>query len=92
MPFKKPLHDYFSTLPVDLHPFHFSANSLTNLVRVAGFKIIALNRFVDSDYLCIVAQKQDTKELENIQFDNCNEVLDFFERWHLETARFYREY
>ena len=57
VPFKKPLHYYFSKLPVDLHPYHFSSNSLKNLLRVCGFEIVKENRYIDSDYLCLIAKK-----------------------------------
>jgi SAM-dependent methyltransferase len=88
VPFKKPLGMYFSPLPPDLHPFHFSSNSLKNLVNLCGLSIVGINRFIDSDYLCLVARK-DSIECDPVFFkDNYEEVLDFFNRWDIES-KFY---
>ena len=57
VPFKKPLHMYFSPLKSDLHPFHFSKNSLTNLLLVNYFNPFFVNRYIDTDYLVIAAKK-----------------------------------
>ncbi len=89
VPFKKPLHYYFSKLPVDLHPYHFSAKSLKNLLKVGGFKIMAENRFIDSDYLCIIAKKSDDMFENDFEVDNYIDILSFFERWHLDTQKYY---
>lgn len=91
VPFKKPLNYYFSKLSVDLHPYHFSANSLANLLQVAGFKITNINRYIDSDYLCLIAKKVDKLDDDSFEVDNCDEVLSFFERWHIETQEYYKD-
>lgn len=92
VPFKKPLTYYFSKLPVDLHPYHFSANSLSNLVKLAGFKITNINRYFDTDYLCLIAQKLDSPIEGEYEIDDFNQVLSFFERWHIETKEFYKHF
>ena len=92
VPFKKPLNYYLSKLPADLHPYHFSANSLSNLLKVAGFKIITINRYIDSEYLCLIAKKINNFENDSFEVDNYQEVLSFFERWHIETEKFYQNY
>ena len=89
VPFKKPLHMYFSPLPVDLHPYHFSANSLTNLLKVNNFKIEHINRYMDSDILCIIGKKVQKLENPNYEVDDYLDVLNFFERWHKDTM-FYK--
>jgi len=89
VPFKKPLHMYFSPLPVDLHPYHFSANSLTNLLKVNNFKIEHINRYMDSDILCIIGKKVHKLENSNYEVDDYKDVLNFFERWHKDT-KFYK--
>ena len=89
VPFKKPLHYYFSKLPVDLHPYHFSANSLKNLLEIVGFEIIMENRFIDSDYLCLIARKTEKPIKNQFEVDNYIDVLSFFERWHLDTQKYY---
>ena len=87
VPFRKPLNMYFSPLPVDLHPYHFSVNSLTNILKVIGFTTPLQNRYLDSDYLCVIAEKrQDKCQFENFEADDWQEVLDFFDRWDGETV------
>lgn len=89
VPFKKPLHYYFSKLQVDLHPYHFSTNALQNLLKVVGFDIVAVNRYIDSDYLCIIGRKTNESGNCHLQVDNYIEVLSFFERWHVDTQMYY---
>jgi len=85
VPFKKPLNYYFSPLPVDLHPYHFSKNSLSNLLKVSNFKIVKINRYIDTDILCIIGQKPMEKINHEYEIDDYKSVLNFFERWHKET-------
>ena len=89
VPFKKPLSYYFSKLPVDLHPYHFSANSLSNLLKLAGFQITQLNRYIDTDYLCVIGKKTDEFQNNVYEVDDYNNVISFFERWHKETQDYY---
>ena len=91
VPFKKPLHKYFSKLSVDLHPYHFSANSLSNLLQVVGFEITEINSYIDSDYLCLIAKKVEKLDNESFEVDNYNDVLSYFERWHNETEKYYKD-
>jgi len=91
VPFKKPLNYYFSKLPADLHPYHFSVNSLSNLLKVVGFKITNINRYLDTDYLCIIAKKTDKVEENVYEVDDFKQVVSFFERWHKETQSYYSE-
>lgn len=92
VPFKKPMHYYLQKMALDLHPFHFSANSLQNLLKVVGFEIVHVNRFIDTDYLCIIARKPDAEIKNDYQVDNYNDVISFFERWHIETKNFYSNF
>ena len=80
---------YFGPLPVDLHPSHFSANSLTNLLKVNNFKIKRINRYIDSDILYIIGKKVQKLENSNYEVDDYLDVLNFFERWHKDTM-FYK--
>ena len=89
VPFKKPLHMYFSHLPVDLHPYHFSVNSLCNLLKVNNFKVEFINRYIDSDILCIIGKKIDNLAKQSYEIDYYLNVLNFFERWHCETQKHY---
>ena len=89
VPFKKPLNYYFSKMKTDLHPYHFSANALKNLFHISGYEVTNINRFIDSDVLCMIGQKQVKNNNHQLQKDNPDEVIDFFKRWHKETKSFY---
>ena len=85
VPFKKPLHTYLSTTPIDTHAFRFSANTLQALFIISGFKIVHINRFIDTDYLVIIGEKIRKEDSTAYPTDNYNDVLEFFRRWHEET-------
>ena len=92
VPFKKPLHYYFSKMKADLHPYHFSMNSLKNLFQISGYEVTNVNRYIDSDVLCMIGKKMSKNNdisKSNIQKDKPNEVADFFNRWHKETKAYY---
>ena len=89
VPFKKPLHMYFSHLPVDLHPYHFSVNSLCNLLKVNNFKVEFINRYIDSDILCVIGKKMDNVPLQSYEIDCYLKIINFFERWDYETHKYY---
>jgi len=89
VPFKKPLHMYFGHLPVDLHPYHFSVNSLSNLLKINKFKIEFKNRFIDSDILCIIGTKKDVESEQRFEVDEYEKVLNYFDRWDKETNLYY---
>ncbi len=91
VPFKKPIQMYFGMGNPDIHPFHFSKNSLMNLLLINKFKPIYVNRYVDSDYLLIIAKK-DTKISEKlIKLDNFQSVKKFFQRWYKESLNYKKE-
>ena len=82
---------YFGKGNPDIHPFHFSKNSLMNLLLINKFKPIYVNRYVDSDYLLIIAKK-DTKISEKlIKLDNFQSVKKFFQRWYKESLNYKKE-
>ncbi len=85
VPFKKPLNMYFSEKPADLNPYFFSRNSIINLLKVSNFEIASINRYIDSDVLCITAKKPNNILKQNYQVDNHVDILDFFKRWDKET-------
>jgi len=88
VPFKKPLHYYVGDSALDTHPTRYSKNTLSLILQKNGFKVYFVNRYIDQDWLCIIAKK--TKENNsNIQGDNYEEVIDYFERWDRETKTYY---
>lgn len=89
VPFKKPLHYYLNANPADVNSFRFSANTLRGILAVSGFAITHLNRYLDTDVLCAIAQKRPTDTKISWEGDDYKQVLDFFERWHKESS-FYR--
>jgi hypothetical protein len=62
VPFKKPLGTYFSKLPQDDQPYHFSINTLQGVLAKSGFKIIMTNNYWDEDLLCVLAEKRPLTE------------------------------
>ncbi len=91
MPFKKPLQYYLGP-NIDVHPYHFSANALTSLMHKAGFRVIAHNRFIDSDYLVLVGQRVASGTELAMPTDDWQEIIDFFDRWDRETQAHYADW
>ena len=93
VPFKKPLYDYLGlydgTSAPDLHSFRFSANSLQNLLESRGFDIISINRYIDTDYLVIIAKNTGCSGFSNLRADDPEKIIDFFERWHRDTEQYF---
>lgn len=90
VPFKKPLQYYFnSEIPQDAHPFYFSYNCLNGLLAECGFRTVHVNRYIDSDYLVLIAEKINRSKPIAWERDDYQEVLDFFRRWDKETRDHY---
>ena len=89
VPFKKPLHYYISDYSGDTHPSRFSVNSLHNLLASSGFKESHVNRYIDTDYLVVAYQKTEKSAKFEVRKDDYLKVIDFFRRWHKETADYY---
>jgi hypothetical protein len=89
VPFKKPLHTYFSTNPADTHCFRFSANTLQGILAVTGFEPSAINRYVDQDILCVIGRKRTGDRPIPWRGDDFLAVCSFFERWHVDTAVYF---
>lgn len=89
VPFKKPLHMYLGTNPVDTHAFRFSANTLKGLLAKTGFNTTFVNRHIDTDYLLLIGEKAPAGVKVSWQGDDPAAVVDFFDRWHRETQQFY---
>jgi len=88
VPFKKPIQMYFGKGNPDIHPFHFSKNSLMNLLIINKFKPIYVNRYIDSDYLLIIAKKDNKINEKLIKLDNYQKVKSFFKRWYKESFNY----
>ena len=89
VPFKKPLQLYLSKNPSDTHCFRFSARTLQGLFAVSGFEIEHVNRYIDHDVMCMIGQKTDRSVAISWTGDDWRSVVDFFDRWHLETRDHY---
>ena len=85
VPFKKPLHYYIGDNPTDTHAFRFSTNTLAGLLAVSGFRQELVNRYIDSDILCVLGRKSSRDEHIPWRGDDWRDVVDFFERWDRET-------
>ena len=91
VPFKKPIQMYFGKNNPDLHPFHFSKNSLSNILLLNKFRPIYINRYIDSDHIIIIAKKIKKVEKNKIKLDNYLKVKNFFERWYRESQKYKAE-
>ena len=88
VPFKKTLHDYFGSNAVDTHASRFSANTLQGILAVSGFETTHVNRYHDSDILCVIARKVDPSKRMFWEGDDYLHVQGYFERWHTDTQMY----
>jgi hypothetical protein len=89
VPFKKKINEYFNKKIIqDAHPFHFSKNSLSNLLLISGFKPIFYNHYKDSDILLIIAKKTNTIKKNGYICDTPNQVLNFMRSWNKYSYMF----
>jgi hypothetical protein len=91
VPFKKSLSDLLTKLhPADTHPFYWSKNSLSALLKCAGFEPVAVNRYFDSDVLVIIAKKNkslpDIKE--KIEADDTTLIENYFHEYVKQNIYF----
>ena len=88
VPFKKPLWAYIDDSPADLHPWRFSVRTLINLLSANGFELSHTNSTATSDYLVASAIIHgDASPIGLV--DDHNEVIDFFNRWHEDTVKYW---
>ncbi|HEX5425744.1 MAG TPA: methyltransferase domain-containing protein [Candidatus Acidoferrales bacterium] len=90
VPYRKSLRDILSPVhPPDAHPFYFSRNSLAALLTVAGFRLVYVNRYFDSDVLLVIARKQTPSRAdEKIVVDDPVDVATFMKNW-FEATRYF---
>ncbi len=84
VPFKKPIYNFFVSNHEanNTHPWFFSYNSLSNLLEICGFSIIAHNRYYDENDLIILARKQRLKNhVPSIKIDKFDQVKKFLSDW-----------
>ena len=91
VPYKKPIQMYFGKNDPDLHPFHFSKNSLSNLLILNKFRPVFINRYIDSDCLLIIAKKINKIEKTRIVLDDCYEIKNFLKSWYKESRKYKSE-
>lgn len=88
VPFKKPIHMYLSNYDQDTHAFHFSKNSLLNLLRINYLEPHFVNRYIDTDYLVVIAKKINKIDNRKIKLDNFKKVQSFFKDWYLDSKKY----
>ena len=73
------MHNYFnSKFKLSYHPYHFSYNSLQNLLEICNFRVVFADRYCDENDLFIIYQKQDKKcHKPELTIDNYKKVIDF---------------
>ena len=86
VPFRKKLNDYFNKRYIaDIHPWHFSYNSISALLGISGFDVIYHNRYQDSDVMLVIAKK--TKKIrKKFKIDNYKNLIKFFRDWDKITS------
>jgi 2-polyprenyl-3-methyl-5-hydroxy-6-metoxy-1,4-benzoquinol methylase len=89
VPFKKPLHTYFSTNPSDTHAFRFSANTLRGVLAVSSFEPLHINRYLDHDILCVIGRRLENGQTSAWRGDDHLAICNFFERWHVDTTIYF---
>lgn len=83
VPFKKKINEYFNKRIIqDAHPFHFSRNSLSNILLISGFKPVFYNHYEDSDILLIIAKKTNIIKKNGYRCDPPDLVLKFMKTWN----------
>ena len=92
VPFKKPIENYFNRYhhTKNTHPWHFSINSLSNLLELCGFRIIKSNRFYDENDLVVLAKKLPKKTKPIFKKDNFERVIKFLKKW-IELSNFLKK-
>ena len=84
VPYKKPIYNFFVSEHAanNTHPWFFSYNSLSNLLEICGFSIVAANRYYDENDLVVVAQKKNKKKhIPKIKIDEIKNVKNFLTDW-----------
>ena len=90
VPFKKPINNYFnSKFRSFYHPWHFSYNSLSNLLEICNFRIVRSNRYFDENDIFVIARKMDkTSHKPKLIADKYINVTNFFKKWKKESIFF----
>lgn len=90
VPFKKPIKNYFHNKHEtnNVHPWHFSYNSISNLLEICGFRIVKVNRYYDENDLVIIAKKKDKINDIKIYRDDPKKIHKFFMEWEKFSKNF----
>tara|TARA_B110000003_G_C16626696_1_gene525130 strand:+ start:72 stop:974 length:903 start_codon:yes stop_codon:yes gene_type:complete len=90
VPFKKSIYNYFLPNKIDnIHPWHFSFNSLNNIFKYYGFELFYKNKFEEDNNLVLIF-KNSKNYKQKIIFDNYRKVISFLKRW-VKESNFYKE-
>ena len=88
VPFKKPIQNYFNSKLKSghTHPWHWSFNSLTNLLKINGFELVNHNRYFDENDLVMIF-KNSKNFSQKYTFDDTKKVISFLKRWIKESEK-----
>jgi SAM-dependent methyltransferase len=88
VPYKKSIKSYFNSKKYSpQHPWHFSFNSISNLLEISGFRISFVNSYNEENDMFIIAKK--INNLKPIfKIDNYKTVISFLKRWKKESLFF----
>ena len=90
VPFRKSLQDYLPKIhPLDFHPHFFSKQSISALLMAVGYEVTWVNRYFDSDILCLITKKVALPSGDHlVAVDDSRSVDSFMTKWHLESKYF----
>ena len=90
-PFKKSIYDYITKRKkIDLHPFHFSKNTLKNLLIINKFKIMFTNEYMNNNELIIIGKKNIKIDIRKIKNDSYKKIIYFFRKW-ISVSQYYTQ-
>ncbi len=91
VPFKKPIQLFIPKEDPAYHPYFFSKNSLMNILLLNNLKPIFINKYIDTDYLLIIAKKSNNNLLDKIKLDDFKKVKKFFSDWYNESKKYSKD-
>jgi hypothetical protein len=88
VPFKKKLNDYLNKKHIsDTHPWHFTKNSLSNLLYLSNFEVVYTNYYKDSDILLLIGKKTKKINKKKIKTDDPKKIKNFLLEWDKYSSK-----
>ena len=62
-----------------------------NILLLNSLKPIFINKYIDTDYLLIIAKKSNDNLLDKIKLDDFKKVKKFFSDWYNESKKYSKD-